>query len=281
MLFNHIHVVRKLNAPHSEQVNRVVAKLESLAAKYNLAVLPNKEECNEHTLVIAVGGDGTMLEAMRISAERKSIALGVNLGNVGFLTDFSEFSPNSVVTIMRNIFEHHADSVYLEERVMVSAAADLDDWHVSAGNEITISRGESDATLSYRLWIDDHCAGEHRANSLIVATPTGSTAYSLSAGGSLMMPSMKALQIVPVAPMTMTSRPIIVGERSKITVDAWGGDLAIRADGVERHVYEQSFTKDRPFRLDLSISDSPVRILHNVSWDFFDVLSSKLGWIKR
>ena len=134
--------------------------------------------------------------------------------------------------------------------------------------------------ITYRLLFDDTDAGIYRANSILVSSPTGSTAYSLSAGGALMMPSIQALQVVPVAPLTMTARPIIVSADTQIEIQAWGGQVATRSDGLEWITSHVDYTKEEPFSLFVQNQGS-VRILHNKDWNFFDMLTQKLGWIKE
>lgn len=277
-MYTSVHIVRKLNDPDSTKVNRAIEVITS-AIPPNVKILKDSYDCKSNTLIIAVGGDGTMLHAMRIAAETRSSVIGVNLGRVGFLTDFSVDDTNSVRTFLINLFNGNA-SMYIEGRVMVRATIAGQIWDAVAGNEVSISREESDSMINYRLTIDGVSAGIHRANSILVSTPTGSTAYSLSAGGALMMPNMRALQLVPVAPLTLTSRPIIVDANARIDLDVWGGALALRADGQFGKV-DGIYTEDRPCKVTIKRTPFDVQVLHNSDWNFFDVLTSKLGWIKE
>jgi NAD+ kinase len=281
-MFKDIYIVRKLNAANSEPVNRIVRIVETAALHMGQTIINEKDGCDSDTLIVAVGGDGTMLEAMRIGVDKGSIVMGINLGRVGFLTDFTAdtTNPGRLYTEMTTILGPIAFSLEggydIENRVMVRATTQ--DFTCVAGNEISISSDKSDAPIMYNLSISNVNAGTHRANSILVSTPTGSTAYAMSAGGALMIPNMKAIQVVPVAPMTLTSRPIIVGDNHWVTIKAWGGVIAVRADGTERHVSSKVHTVDDPYVVKVQCTSHEVRLVHALSWNFFDVLAEKLGW---
>lgn len=277
MRFKDIHIVRKLNAPYSPRVIEVVDMIVRAAENNNLT----RAECiSTTTLVIAVGGDGTMLEAMRLAQPVGALAIGINLGNVGFLTDvtFSDNGTCNLIGRLDKLFStSRPDHYFDEKRMMLRAKSDDDQVDMVAGNEISISGDKSDSMIRYRLWIDGVDAGIHRANSILISTPTGSTAYSLSVGGALVMPGMFAMQIVPVAPMTLTSRPIIVSGENTIRVDVWGSDIAVKRDGGDRVVVDSDL---EPYTITVYATDNTVRVVHAHSWNFFDVLTEKLGWMR-
>ena len=103
----------------------------------------------------------------------------------------------------------------------------------------------------------------------------------MSAGGALMVPNMRAMQIVPVAPFSLTSRPIIVSGSSTIQIEAWGARVAVRSDGTERYVADRVHTEDDPCLVTIGISSDPVNVLHTARWNYFNVLAEKLGWIRE
>jgi NAD+ kinase len=274
-----IYLVPKFNAETDPHVVMISDAIKRVAEKRQLFVLIDPARCNENTLIVAIGGDGTMLGAMRIAAQHKSVAMGVNLGRIGFLTDFSGWNtPKAVEENFDDILEYAGIVYPVEKRLMLRA------WHktdsVVAGNEISVSRDKSDSMITYKLSFDDTDAGIYRANSLLVSSPSGSTAYSLSAGGALMMPAIQAMQVVPVAALTMTARPIVVSHNTKIEIQAWGGKIATRADGLEWMHTDAEYTKENPFTMFVQ-SSSEVKILHNKDWNYFDMLTQKLGWIKE
>ena len=275
-MFKSVYIVPKFNAENDPRVTMIADAIKRVAERRQLFVLTQPSKCDKVTLVIAIGGDGTMLGAMRIAAQFKSVAMGINLGRTGFLTDFTAIE--AVEHQIDDILEYAGVVYPIESRLMLRA------WHgsdsVVAGNEVSVSREKSDSMITYRLIFDDTDAGVYRANSVLVSSPSGSTAYSLSAGGALMMPALHAMQVVPVAPLTMTARPIIVSPDTHIEIQAWGGRIAARGDGLEWLCTNSEYTKENPFTMFVQ-SHGDVRILHDKDWNYFNMLTSKLGWIKE
>lgn len=274
MKFTKFHIVRKLDAADSEVVSGVCRVIRSAAANVpgNLVRETEIDGIDQDTVIIAVGGDGTMLEAMRLAHRLGAYVMGVNLGKVGFLTDFA--NDDRLAGELMKVFSD--PSVFkLEERtglVYSTEENDLDTQHV-AFNEFVISNIYSDKMINYDLTIDDDRAGGHKGNALIVSTPTGSTAYTLSAGGSLIMPSMKVMQIVPVAPMSMTSRPIIVASHHKIEICVdTDGEWSLKCDGQNIRRFASSKC------INVRTSPTRVKIIHPTNWSFFEMLTQKLHW---
>lgn len=285
MSYGNIFILPKLNAPDSAAVVEVMEIIATTARMVSVQVITDREQITKETLVIAVGGDGTMLEAMRISATTEAAAYGVHMGNVGFLTELSVRDQS--VRAFRAAIEQLilGQNQRSEQRMVLSVAlpqiAGSDP--AIAVNEVSISQMYADAMISYRLRIATEGyvadAGVHKANSLLVATPTGSTAYSLAAGGVLMTPELRAFQIVPVAPTRLTSRPIIASGRQKVLIEAWGDGVAVRTDGQVIHRSDEQYTEANPFVVEVE-QHSPANVVHFKGWDFFDVLQQKLGWHK-
>lgn len=224
-------------------------------------------------IVFAVGGDGTMIEAMKQAAGTNAIVVGVNMGRVGFLTDvnirncgtnrdFADFIKHIITS----------DESTITERLMLQ-----NNMRPSfmAMNEFTVSATRPDGLLEYDLFIDDYAAGHHRANSVIISTPTGSTAYALSAGGALMLPELEAIQITPVAAMSMTSRSIVVPATSEVTIK-FHQSAYLNCDGQLVSHYDQH--PDCFVGIKFKAAEHKTRVLHNEGWNFFHVLSEKLGW---
>lgn len=275
--FNSIHIVPKLNAVGDPKVVAVMTVIEALAVKHGIPIV-TQESTNAGTLCIAVGGDGTMIEAMHRAVKCDGWALGINLGHIGFLTDIS--ANGDLYEELDNIFAHldeTSQSKYMdiEHRYVLENSL----FPKLAVNDVSISSLASDEMIKYQLFIDKHNAGIHRANSLLVSTATGSTAYSLSAGGALLMPDMQSIQVVPVAASTMTSRPLIISGRSEVTVKVFGPGVSVRIDGQRVFSSEQEFTKEEPFTIVVKRHKSDASVIHPTGWNFFDVLTTKLGWI--
>lgn len=275
--FKSILLVPKLNAAKDPSVQQVMDLILRTAGRLTIDILHDKndERFGHDTLVIAIGGDGTMLEAMRVAARVNATAVGVNLGRIGFLTDIGvqEHITHAIAAAILRLTD-----TFIEERILLQTSL----GETLAVNEVSVSQLYADAMITYRLLIGNVDAGIHRANGILISTPTGSTAYSLSVGGALMMPEMDAIQIVPVAPSTMTSRPIIVPSTTPVELHVWGGDVVVRADGqIVQDVITEGFitsSKENPYKITVTPFKNKAKILHFAGWNFFDVLTEKLGW---
>lgn len=276
-MFDAIHIVPKLNAATHERVECVANQIREAAISSGVRVLSSTANCGssvdvpltDRTLVIAVGGDGTMLEAMRRAARSHAVALGVNLGRVGFLTDID--ASTNIKYLMWSIL-NGSYKLTVQDRMLL--ATDIAPEAIAC-NEIAVSSATPDAMITYRLVIDGYNAGVHRANCIMASTSTGSTAYAMSAGGALMMPDLQAIQIVPVAATTMTSRPIVVSPTSVITLEILEDSASVRADGQRiATTPKQPISKITIRRHTLS-----ARVAHVEGWNYFDMLTKKLGWV--
>lgn len=284
-MFNKIYIVEKINTKKDTNVLAAIAEIKKGIGIANnptttrmngpAKLITKKNDIDPQTLIISVGGDGTMLQAMKLAAKYDATAYGINLGNLGFLTEES-FEPRFINLLSRSIESlliAHPNQYKIEHRRIIS----LKDKNKIAVNEFSIFRDEPDTMVYYNVIVDGMNAGFHRANSLLISTPTGSTAYSLSAGGALLMPGLNVLQIVPVAPFTLTSRPILVSASSTIELRAWGGNIQVRGDGIIVDG-KNNATKENPYSATFT-SDKSSKMLMRTSSQFFSKLTQKLGWI--
>lgn len=280
--------VRKLNAPNDELVNSIISAITARAIEKHYKIITEHQVgLSEPTLlIISVGGDGTMLYAMRLAAKHHCLCTGFHAGHLGFLNDFgSDTSLEESIDVLFDIIQDSAKiHLHTEERSSISVLG-INDIPVQphdalALNEIALSRIYSDQILQYTLNINGRNVGTHRANGVLISTPTGSTAYALSAGGAVVYPNAEIIQIVPVAPNTLSSRPLIIpmyvkdGYPTTIKVTIHDSDNSIRVDGTKT-AYGDSIK---------SIVMQPVlktRILHSPTWNFFNTLTNKLGWYSR
>ena len=218
-------------------------------------------------LIIVFGGDGTLLGAARKFINSDIPILGINMGTVGFLTDVNIENFESVIG---DIFR--GDYV-LEERSLVEAK--FSDQEVFGLNEVLIHSGSYAQLMRYRLLIDGKTVYEQRSDGLIVATPTGSTAYALSAGGSIIHPELNIWNIIPMMSQSLSSRPLIVSNKKSLEIQLIEGPLdhaMICVDGQ----------KDIPIKYNNSISiskkNSTLKIIHPSNNDFYEACREKLGW---
>ena len=218
-------------------------------------------------LIIVFGGDGTLLGAARKFISNKTPILGINLGTVGFLTDVNIENFGSVIKDVLN-----GDYV-LEERSLVEAS--FLGQEVFGLNEVLIHSGSYAQLMRYRLIIDGRTVYEQRSDGLIVATPTGSTAYALSAGGSIVHPELNIWNIIPMMSQSLSSRPLIVSNKKSMEIQLIKGPLEhamICVDGQ----------KDIPIEYNHSIfitkKNLSLKIIHPSDNDFYEACREKLGW---
>lgn len=224
-------------------------------------------------LVIVVGGDGSLLGAARALAKYNTPVLGINRGRLGFLTDIS---PDET---MLEAVQAVLDGEYMvERRFLLDAEVKRDGNPIgsaSALNDVVLHPGKSARMIAFDLYIDGQFVYNLRSDGLIVSTPTGSTAYSLSGGGPIMHPRLDALVLVPMFPHTLSSRPIVVGGESeiKVVVDASQGLYpTVSCDG-QNHVScapgDSITIRKKAHKL---------KLIHPKGHNFYEICRTKLGW---
>ncbi|MFZ0033028.1 MAG: NAD(+)/NADH kinase, partial [Candidatus Cybelea sp.] len=178
------------------------------------------------SLLITVGGDGTLLRAARIAVEHNVPLLGINTGRLGFLTELDEDDPR--LDDLPALIER---GLFMDERTALQA--EYGDRRFFALNDVVVRKGEVSRLVPFGLRVDDGASTQIAADGICVATPTGSTAYFLSAGGSLIAPRVEAFGVVPLLPHTLFSRPLIVpnDSRIEITSDLEAAQAHLECDG--------------------------------------------------
>jgi NAD+ kinase len=223
-------------------------------------------------LAIVVGGDGNMLGAARVLAEFDVAVVGVNRGNLGFLTDLN---PEDYETQLDFIFEGKSQ---LEQRFILEVEiyrnGELKSNN-SAINEVVLHHSKVAHMMEFEVYIDDVFAFSQRSDGLIVATPTGSTAYSLSGGGAILTPNLDAVTLVPMFPHTLSSRPIVVDASSKITIKISQENADSFQISCDSHIVLKVLEGD-----EIIIRKNPAKLslIHPKDYNYFKVLRSKLGW---
>ena len=229
--------------------------------------LSHKEFSKTIDLMIVFGGDGTLLNSARQYLEYEIPILGVNMGNVGFLTDLKvENFHTSMQEILNGNYK-------IEERNLVSAK--FHNNHLYGLNEVVIHSGAYAQLMRYRLNVNDKVVYEQRSDGLIIATPTGSTAYSLSAGGPIIHPSLDVWTIIPMLPQSISSRPFVISSNEKVEMEIFDGpskNAKICVDGQD--------DIDVPYGLNIAISktEKTLKLVHPIDNDFFEACREKLGW---
>ena len=233
----------------------------------NVKPLSHKDLVEKVDLIIVFGGDGTLLNSARQYLDSQIPILGVNMGNVGFLTDISvDNFDNTIKDILSGNYK-------IEERNLVSAK--FDDNHLYGLNEVVIHSGAYAQLMRYRLSVNNKVVYEQRSDGLIVATPTGSTAYSLSAGGPIIHPSLDVWTILPMLPQSLSSRPFIISSDENVEMELFEGpndSAKICVDG------QDDIDVSYGVKISISKMKKTLKLVHPEDNDFFEACREKLGW---
>ena len=249
-----------------------VTAAEALTLDLPVTRVAEEQLCDDADLVIAIGGDGTMLYASRLARIRGTPILGVNRGRLGFLADIT---PDEMITSVEQVLagKYIKDSRLLLKALLSTAAGDE---VVEYGlNDVVVQRRGSGGMVDFSTSVAGQYVNTHSGDGLICATPTGSTAYALSCGGPIIEPQLDAVALVPICPHTLTDRPIVIpasreieivllkrdDSRAEITVD--GGHIGTLGPGDT---------------LTVAAASQRVTLLHPPGHDFYGILRSKLFW---
>jgi len=282
------HTVALIGKPDAERISETITQIHQHLAGQHYRVLVERscagflplkvEACSLEDLgrlcqvAIVVGGDGTLLTTARLLVDKDIPLIGVNLGRLGFLVDIS---PEEVQARLDAIL---SGDYQLEERPFLHAQV-LRDGAVlhdqTAVNEIVIHSWNATSMIEIETSIDGAFLNSQRSDGLIVSTPTGSTAYALSAGGPILHPGLNALVLAPINPHTLTNRPIVIS-----------GDSVIEIAFRPSKQFQAQVVCDNVSLPDVALSDRlriakhprTFRMLHPVDYDFFAILRRKLNW---
>lgn len=223
--------------------------------------------------IVVFGGDGTMLSVARLIRGHQCPILGVNLGSLGFLT---EVTLDRLYSDLRSLIDGRFN---VEERCLVKATLRRQDGEVQefhALNDIVINKAALARVVTVDAYFDDHFIASFVADGIIISTPTGSTAYSLSAGGPILHPTLECLLITPICPHTLTNRPIVIpGYHELRFVLCSGKDVMLTVDGQVGAAFEEGN------EVVCSLSPYRVELVRPNNKAFFEVLREKLKWSKR
>jgi NAD+ kinase len=261
---------------HSNELEIVLEQSTAeLVPEHKLPVFRRYELGSECDLVVVVGGDGSMLNAARALVNHDVPVLGVNRGRLGFLTDIL---PDDIEKDLAEVLAGH----YREEkRFLLEFSVKRDDELLPGGtalNDVVLHPGTAAQMIEFELFIDDQFVNSQQSDGLIVATPTGSTAYSLSAGGPIMHPNLNALVLVPMYPHTLSSRPLVVNADLEIRilmVKQRSVAPLVSCDGAVR------FHTEPGDEIIVRKKDGPLRLIHPLDYNYYEVCRSKLGWGNR
>jgi NAD+ kinase len=276
-------VVRQNTAGIEEPVASVVAFLQEAGHRVvfeadtaahlgmpGIAAMTVTEIGQQAQLAIVMGGDGTMLGIARQLAKYDIALIGINLGRLGFITDIP------VERMLPALGEILQGKRTAEKRTLLEGRVMRGGEMIFCGvavNDVVVARGSGAGMAELRVTVDGHFMYNQRSDGLIVSTPTGSTAYALSAGGPLLHPSLQGIVLVPIAPHALSNRPIAIPDTSEIVVEIVSGrDISVNFD-------MQTFASlQHGDEIVISRSPNTITFLHPEGWSYYHTLREKLHW---
>lgn len=228
----------------------------------------------EADLAVVMGGDGTMLGASRMLAPSMVPLIGINHGRLGFITDILlQNATNALTSVIRGNFE-------IEERILLEGRVVRGGQTLFSGialNDVVINRAGRGGMIELRVELDGTFMYSQRADGLIIATPTGSTAYALSANGPILHPKLNGILLVPVAPQTLSNRPIVIPDSGLLSMTITA--LGRVESGASVHFDMQTWSNCQPGdRIDVRRAQHKAQFIHPVGYSFFSTLRRKLQW---
>jgi NAD+ kinase len=221
-------------------------------------------------VAIVVGGDGTMLGIARQLAPYQVPLIGINQGRLGFITDIPQ---EGMLGALADMLDGKLES---EQRALLEGSVlrgGQTIFHALAFNDVVVSRGSTAGMAELKVEVDGRFMYNQRSDGLIIATPTGSTAYALSAGGPLLHPSLSGIGLVPIAPHALSNRPIVIPDTSVIDIEIMGGrDISVNFD------MQSLASLQYHDRIIVRRSAHTITFLHPQGWSYYDTLREKLHW---
>lgn len=237
-----------------------------------LSVISRDEMGKKHDLIVVVGGDGSLLSAARMAVDINVPVIGINRGRLGFLTDIS---PADIEKQLGAVLKGQ----YQEEQRFLLTTRIHDEtttWYEgTALNDVVLGRGQETHLIEFEVYIDQQFVSRYRSDGMILSTPTGSTAYALSAGGPIMHPALNAIVLVPMFSHSLSSRPLVIDAEATIDLlisDNNEVDLRISCDGHESRMVKPGQ------QVRIEKTSTKLRLLHPMDYQYYDTLRIKLGW---
>lgn len=263
-------VITRPDSPEVEEIGReLIAWFNQRSIRAELNSIDAQMD-----ILLVLGGDGTLLHVADEASRYQLPVLGINLGNLGFLTEIAADERYEVLDLLLA-----EDDVRLEKRIMLSAAyvngtTGETSPSVHALNEVVIVKKSTEAMIRLRCWADREYVTTYRADGLIIATPTGSTAYNLSAGGPVVHAELDTIVVTPICPFMLESRPVLLASEHKVTTQllAPAGQVKVIVDG------ELQWTITENDYLLVKKASKPLLIVSSPWKSYFNILRSKLNW---
>jgi NAD+ kinase len=272
--------------PHGDRVKPLVYEIMGFLSNRHINILKDKRTADvigdkeyntdieiqeKSDLVVVLGGDGTLISAVRILGMKETPILGINLGRLGFLT---ETTANEAVSALKDVLD---GDYRMERRMKLHSHLLKEDekvLEIDVLNDIVINKSDAARIFETTVFIDGMLVNEYRADGLIIATPTGSTAYSLAAGGPIVHPALETMIITPICPQGLSNRPIVISDESEITikVNADKESVSITYDG-------QVFRKlDKWKTITVKKASTVTNLIVPKDKNYYSLIREKLGW---
>lgn len=286
--FQSIGIIGRLKNPEIKETLRalvdyllnlkqnIVIEAETAESLNNssLKIVPRDELGKVCNLLIVVGGDGSLLNAAHAVIDKEIPVLGINRGSLGFLTDIHPTKLEKIKPIL-------AGEYTLEKRFLLTATAHLQGTIVgenAALNEVALIPNVMPHMIEFEIYVDDQFVCSLSSDGLIIATPTGSTAYALSGGGPILHPQLDAIVLVPICPHTLSNRPIVVEGNRRIRILIPPSNVVsprLSCDG------QTSLTCEPGTHITIHKNHKPLHLIHPLDYNYFETLRSKLHWGKK
>lgn len=279
-----IHKLGVLLRPSTPELKAYFLEFQSVAVELGFQVILDslsagmigmrglnfEELCKECDALISIGGDGTLISTARRSFAFQKPILGINMGHLGFLTDLQKEEVASFLPHLKQGDYHIANHIMLEGKIQNEQK---DNASFFALNDIILSRLEETSMIYLKAYIDGEYFNSYYGDGLIIATPTGSTAYNISAGGAVVYPFSHNLLLTPICAHSLTQRPLILPSSFEIQVELGEqGRCNIVIDGQE--------SKPLKFgqKIAIRVQSNGVKLIHNSHWNYFKILKEKFHW---
>lgn len=286
--FNTIGIYGRVKSPGvTETLNALIQYLDTLNCEYlvdadtaaelhnmQLPTVPRDELSNRCQLLIVVGGDGSLLHAAHAVLHHEIPVLGINRGRLGFLTDIHPKELNKIKAILEGDY-------ILEKRFLLDAKVEFQGQTLGRGsalNEVALIPDSVPHMTEFEIYIDDRFLCSQDSDGLIVATPTGSTAYALSGGGPILHPQLDAIVLVPMFPHTLSIRPIVIEGDHRITIVITPNNTTTPRLTCD----SQNFIQTPPgSHIILSKKPQQLHLIHPLDYDYYETIRSKLHWGRK
>lgn len=247
----------------------VKSELEKNKLLKSVKSLDEKKFAGNIDLLLSFGGDGTMLYSAQYAIDSDAILVGVNFGKLGFLADINYHDLMNVLDEYENNDFEIETRILLEGKIVGQKLGKF-----IAVNDFVIEKGGWSRIIEIDTWVDGKFLTTYRSDGLIISTPTGSTGYSLSAGGPILLPELDSFVLSPICPHTLTVRPIVIPASSEIKIEAksFYETVMINRDG------QQTFKIKPPVKMIIRKSDKVLKLFKRKNKDYFQTLREKLMW---